>query len=86
MRNHNPEERFYALRPSRKWAIEANCASFIGCTKLHLVEGFKREVVEGFKREVRNCTVLHCPIHSQALSHFNMVEAVNDETYSGARA
>jgi len=77
MRNHNPEERFYALRPSRKWAIEANCASFIGCTKLHLVEGFKREV--------RNCTVLHCPIHSQALSHFNMVEAVNNETGSGVR-
>ena len=78
MRNHNPEERFYALRPSRKWAIEAMCASFIGCTKLHLVEGFKREV--------RNCTVLHCPIHSQALSHFNMVEAVNNEPYLGAGA
>lgn len=78
MRSHNPEKRFYALTASRKRAIEANCASFIGCTKRHLVEGFKREV--------RNCTALHCPLHFQTLSHLNMGEAVNDEAYSGARA
>ena len=77
MRNHNPAERGFALSLSRKRAIEVKCASFIGCTKRHRVEEFKREV--------RNCTVLHCPIHSQALSHFNMVEAVNNETGSGVR-
>jgi len=78
MQNHNPEERFYALTASRKRAIEANCASFIGCTKRHLVEGFKREV--------RNCTAPHCPLHSQALSRLNFGEAINDEAGSGARA
>ena len=55
MRNHNPAERGFALPLSRKRAIEVKCASFIGCTKRHLVEEFKREV--------RNCSAQHCPLH-----------------------
>jgi len=78
MRNHNPAERFIALVPSRKGAIEAKCATCMGCTKVHLEEGFKTEV--------RNCTAPNYPLHSQALPHLNLGEAVNDEVYSGARA
>jgi len=76
MRNHNPVERFFALPPSRKRAIEANCASFIGC--------IKRLLEEGFKKDVRNCTAPHYPLHAQALSHLNLGEAASGETGSGA--
>ena len=55
MRNHNPVERFFALPPSRKGAIEAMCASCMGCTKDHLEEGFKSEI--------RDCSAQHCPLH-----------------------
>ena len=56
MRNHNPVERFFALTPSRKRAIEAMCASCMGCTKDHLEEGFKKEI--------SNCTAPQCPLHA----------------------
>lgn len=78
MRNHNPTERIFALTPSRKRAIKAMCASCMGCTKDHLEEGFKSKI--------RNCSAQHCPLHVQALSRLKLGEAVNDETYSGARA
>ena len=55
IRNHNPVERFFALAPSRKRAIEAMCASCMGCTKDHLEEGFKKEI--------RDCTSPQCPLH-----------------------
>jgi|GEM_PF-2989318 len=77
MRHHNPVECFFALPQNRKMAIEAKCASPIGCTKRHLEEGFKREV--------RNCTAPHYPSHALALSRLNRGEAVNDEAGSGAR-
>ena len=77
MRNHNPVERFFALTPSRKRAIEAMCASCMGCTEDHLEEGFKSEI--------RNCSAPHCPLHAQALSRLNFGEAVNDATGSGGR-
>ena len=56
MRNHNPVVRVFALTPSRKRAIEAMCASCMGCTKDHLEEGFKSEI--------RDCSAQHCPLHS----------------------
>jgi len=56
MRNHNPVERFFALPPSRKRAIEAMCASCMGCAKDHLEEGFKSEI--------RNCSAQHCSLHA----------------------
>jgi len=55
MRNHNPVKRFFALPPSRKRAIEAMCASCMGCTEDHLEEGFKSEI--------RNCSAQRCPLH-----------------------
>jgi len=78
MRNHNPVARFYTLAPTRTRAIEAKCAECMGCTKDHLEEGFKNEI--------RFCTAPHCPLHAQALLRLKLGEAVNDETYSGARA
>jgi hypothetical protein len=55
MRNHNPVERFFALPPSRKRAIEAMCASCMGCTKGH--------IEEGFKKQVRNCSSQTCALY-----------------------
>jgi len=55
MRNHNPVDRFFTLTPTRKRAIEAMCASCMGCTKNHLEDGFKSEI--------RNCSAPHCPLH-----------------------
>jgi len=55
MRNHNPVERFFALPPSRMRAIDAKCASCMGCTKNHLEDGFKKEI--------RNCSAQHCPLY-----------------------
>ena len=78
MRNHNPVERVFALPPSRKRAIEAMCASCMGCTN--------NPLECGFKKGIRNCTAPHSPLHPQPLSCLNLGEAVNDETYSGARA
>ena len=78
MRNHNPVARFYTLAPIRSRAIKAKCAECMGCTKNHLEEGFKKGI--------RNCTAPHCPLHAQALLRLKLGEAVNNETYSGARA
>ena len=78
MRMHNLVERFFSLVPSRKRAIDAKCAECMGCTKDHLEEGFKNEI--------RFCTAPHCPLHAQALLRLKLGEAVNNETYSGARA
>ena len=78
MRQHNPVARFYTLAPTRTRAIEAKCAECMGCTKDHLEEGFKNEI--------RFCTAPHCPLHAQALLRLKLGEAVNNETYSGARA
>ena len=55
MRNHNPVERFFALAPSRKRAIEAMCASCMGCTHDYLEDGFKKEI--------RNCSSQSCPLY-----------------------
>ena len=55
MRNHNLVERFFALAPSRKRAIEAMCASCMGCTHDYLEDGFKKEI--------RNCSSQSCPLY-----------------------
>jgi len=55
MRMYNPVERFFSLVPSRKRAIEAMCASCMGCTKDRLEEGFKKEV--------RNCSTQTCSLY-----------------------
>ena len=55
MRMYNPVERFFSLVPSRKRAIEAMCASCMGCTKDHLEEGFKSETI--------NCSSQQCPLY-----------------------
>ena len=78
MRNHNPVARFYTLAPIRTRAIKAKCAECMGCTKNHLEEGFEKGI--------RFCTAPHCPLHAQALLRLKLGEAVNNETYSGARA
>ena len=56
MRNHNPVDRFFTLTPTRKRAIEAMCASCMGCTKNHLEDGFKSEI--------RNCSTQDCSLYS----------------------
>ena len=78
MRNHNPVKRASTSPVAPKKAIAAMCASCMGCTKDH--------IEEGFKNEIRFCTAPHCPLHAQALLRLKLGEAVNDETYSGARA
>ena len=78
MRNHNPVKRYYILPKTPKRAIAAKCAGCMGCTKDYLEEGFKNEI--------RNCSAQACPLHAQALLRLKLGEAVNNETYSGARA
>jgi len=55
MRMHNLVERFFSLVPSRKMAIDANCAECMGCTKDHLEEGYTNEI--------RNCSAKDCSLY-----------------------
>jgi len=76
MRNHNSAEHF-AFTLSRKRTIEAMCTSYTCCIKDRLENGFKKGIRSG--------SAQHCPLHVQVLLRLQLGEAVNDETYSGAR-
>jgi len=60
---NNPVKRFYQ-NGKKGWrpAINAMCASCVGCSAALQGKGFKDYLEAGFRDEIRSCTVFSCPI------------------------
>ncbi len=60
----NPVKRFYQSG-KKGWrpAINAMCATCVGCTAQLQGKGYQDYLPEGFRNEIRHCAVLGCPIH-----------------------
>lgn len=60
----NPVKRFFE-RGKVGWrpAINAMCASCVGCSAQLQGKGFRDHVEAGFRDTIRQCAVFACPIH-----------------------
>ncbi len=60
----NPVTRFFkAGKKGWKPAINAMCASCVGCSSELQGKGFREHIEAGFRETIRHCAVLGCPIH-----------------------
>ena len=64
----NPLKRFYQT-PTRKNAINAFCASFIGCTAIEQENGQEDHLERGFRTEIRNYIAARCPLFRHSAMH-----------------
>jgi hypothetical protein len=63
---NNPVKRYYVNEStsSRKAAIDAMCASCMGCSASEQGARFDDWIEPGFRDQIRNCSAPHCPLHS----------------------
>jgi hypothetical protein len=62
-REDNPIKRHY-VKPTRKTAINAKCATCVGCTSVEQGNGQEDHLEKGFRHEIKHCTSLACPLFS----------------------